>query len=92
MPNSRALAIGPAKDGQHMLVSVGSGSNVDDPDTHPKEFHRANILEYTPEGKFVEVYSYGIRNPAGRGQSEDRQSGAPRMSATNSATIWCRTT
>ena len=26
------------KDGQHMLVSVGSGSNVDDPDTHPREF------------------------------------------------------
>src|SRR5271163_1392888 len=53
------------EDGQHMLVSVGSGSNVDDPDTHPKEFHRADVLEYTPEGKFVEVYAHGIRNCVG---------------------------
>ena len=54
-----------SKDGQHMLVSVGSGSNVDDPDTHPREFHRADVLEYTPEGKFIEVYAYGIRNCVG---------------------------
>ncbi len=54
------------KDGQ-MLVAVGSGSNVDDPDTHPSETHRANILEYTPEGKFVRVYASGIRNPVGLG-------------------------
>ncbi|HEY1576071.1 MAG TPA: PQQ-dependent sugar dehydrogenase [Terracidiphilus sp.] len=53
------------RDGQHMLVSVGSGSNADDPDTHPKEFHRADVLEYTPEGKFIEVYAYGIRNCVG---------------------------
>lgn len=53
------------KDGKFMLVSVGSGSNVDDADTHPREFHRADILEYTPEGKFVEVYAYGIRNCVG---------------------------
>jgi glucose/arabinose dehydrogenase len=52
-------------DDKHMLVSVGSGSNVDDPDTHPKEFHRADVLEYTPEGKFVEVYAHGIRNCVG---------------------------
>jgi glucose/arabinose dehydrogenase len=48
-----------------MLVSVGSGSNIDDPDTHPGEFHRADVLEYTPEGKFVEVYAHGIRNCVG---------------------------
>ena len=53
------------QDGQHMLVSVGSGSNVDDPDTHPKEFHRADVLEFTPQGKFVEVYATGIRNCVG---------------------------
>jgi glucose/arabinose dehydrogenase len=52
-------------DGKHMLVSVGSGSNVDDPDTHPSEFHRADVLEYTPEGNFVEVYASGIRNCVG---------------------------
>jgi glucose/arabinose dehydrogenase len=53
------------KDGSHMLVSVGSGSNVDDADTHPREFHRADILEFTPDGKFVEVYAHGIRNCVG---------------------------
>ena len=52
-------------DGKRMFVSVGSRSNVDDADTHPAEFHRANILEYTPEGKFVKIYAAGIRNPVG---------------------------
>lgn len=60
---TRDLAFSP--DGKHLFVSVGSASNVNDPDTHPAEFHRANILEYTPEGKFEKVYAYGIRNPAG---------------------------
>jgi glucose/arabinose dehydrogenase len=66
-------------DGQKMFVAVGSRSNVDDPDTHPAEFHRANILEYTPEGKFVKVYASGIRNPVGL--------------AINPATgqVWCST-
>ena len=53
------------KDGQHMLISVGSASNIDDPDTHPGEFHRADVLEYTPDGKFEEVYASGIRNCVG---------------------------
>ena len=52
-------------DQKNMLVSVGSGSNVDDPDTHPNEFHRADVLEFTPEGKFVKVYASGIRNCVG---------------------------
>ena len=56
-----------SQDGKRMFVAVGSGSNVDDPDTHSGELHRANILEYTPEGKFVGVYAYGIRNPVGLG-------------------------
>ncbi|HZQ17202.1 MAG TPA: sorbosone dehydrogenase family protein [Terriglobales bacterium] len=50
-------------DGKNMYVAVGSGSNIDDPDTHKTEFHRANILEYTPDGKFVKVFASGIRNP-----------------------------
>src|ERR1700686_1751849 len=54
-----------SRDGKQMFVAVGSGSNVDDPDTHPRELHRANILEYTPEGKFVGIYASGIRNPVG---------------------------
>jgi glucose/arabinose dehydrogenase len=56
-----------SQDGKSMLVAVGSASNVDDPDTHPGELHRANILEYTPEGRFVGVYASGIRNPVGLG-------------------------
>jgi len=52
-------------DGKKLFLSVGSGSNVDDADTHPREFHRADVLEYTPEGKFVKVYATGIRNCVG---------------------------
>jgi glucose/arabinose dehydrogenase len=62
---TRDVAFSP--DGTSLFVSVGSASNVDDPDTHSGEFHRANILEYTPEGKFVRVYASGIRNPVGIG-------------------------
>jgi glucose/arabinose dehydrogenase len=54
-----------SRDGQKMFVGVGSASNVDDPDQKPGEFHRANILQYTPDGKFVKVYAWGIRNPGG---------------------------
>ena len=53
------------KDGSKMLVSVGSASNVDDSDTHPNEFHRADVLEFTPEGKFLKVYASGLRNCVG---------------------------
>ena len=48
-----------------LFASVGSHSNVDDPDTHPEEFHRADVLEFTPDGKFVKVYASGIRNCVG---------------------------
>jgi glucose/arabinose dehydrogenase len=54
-----------SKDGKRMFVSVGSHSNVDDPDTHPEEKDRADVLEFTPEGKFVKVYASGIRNCVG---------------------------
>jgi len=60
---TRDLAFSP--DGSKLFVSVGSASNVDDPDTHPGETHRANILQYTPDGKFVKIYGAGIRNPVG---------------------------
>jgi len=46
-----------------MFVAVGSADNVSD--TQAVQEHRANILEYTPEGKFVQVYGSGIRNPVG---------------------------
>jgi glucose/arabinose dehydrogenase len=54
-----------SQDGTKMFVSVGSHSNADDTDTHPEEFHRADVLEFTPEGQFVKVYAYGIRNCVG---------------------------
>ena len=54
-----------SQDGRRLFVAVGSASNVDDSDTSQREFHRANILEYTPEGQFVRVYASGIRNPGG---------------------------
>ena len=34
-------------------------------DTHPEEFQRADVLEFTPEGKFVKVYASGLRNCVG---------------------------
>jgi glucose/arabinose dehydrogenase len=54
-----------SKDGSKLFASVGSHSNVDDSDTHPEEFHRADVLQFTPDGKFVKVYASGLRNCVG---------------------------
>jgi len=54
-----------SKDGKRLFIAVGSASNIDDPDKSAAETHRANILEYTPEGQFVKIYASGIRNPVG---------------------------
>ncbi len=54
-----------SRDGKKMFVSVGSHSNVDDPDTTPAEFHRADILEFNPDGSGLRIYASGIRNPVG---------------------------
>jgi glucose/arabinose dehydrogenase len=54
-----------SQDGSKLFASVGSHSNVDDSDTHPEEFHRADVLQFTPEGKFVKVYAWGLRNCVG---------------------------
>ena len=51
-----------SKDGKSLFLAIGSASNNND---NEAEFHRANILEYTPEGKFVGIYASGIRNPVG---------------------------
>ena len=48
-----------------MYVSVGSHSNDDDADTHPAEFHRADVLEFNPDGTGLKVYAWGIRNCVG---------------------------
>ena len=52
-------------DGKTMFVSVGSGSNVDDPDTNPDEKERARIFTFNPDGSNRGVYATGIRNPVG---------------------------
>lgn len=52
-------------DGKNMFVSVGSASNVDDPDTTPEERNRADILQFNPDGSAMRVYAYGIRNAGG---------------------------
>jgi glucose/arabinose dehydrogenase/cytochrome c5 len=52
-------------DGQKMFVPVGSASNVDDPDDHPGEKNRADILEFSPDGASMRIYAYGIRNAGG---------------------------
>jgi glucose/arabinose dehydrogenase len=64
-------------DGKTLFVAVGSGSNVDDPDTTPAEDHRANILAFDPDGSHERIFASGIRNPSG--VAIDPQTGA----------LWC---
>jgi glucose/arabinose dehydrogenase len=73
---TRALAFSP--DGKKLFVAVGSASNVDDPDTHPGEKDRADILVCDPASCTLRVYAYGIRN-AGGGIAVDPQTGE----------LWC---
>ena len=54
-----------ANDGSRMFVSVGSHSNDDDTDGNAAEFHRADILEFAPDGSAPRVYAWGIRNAVG---------------------------
>ncbi len=65
-------------DGKKMFVAVGSGSNVDDPDTHPGEKDRADILACDPANCELKVFAYGIRN-AGGGIKVNPQTGE----------LWC---
>ena len=51
--STRALQFTP--DCKKMFVTVGSGSNVDDPDTTPGEKNRADILELNPDGSGMRV-------------------------------------
>jgi glucose/arabinose dehydrogenase len=73
---TRAVEFTP--DGKRMFVAVGSGSNVDDPDTHPREKDRADILVCDPANCTLSVYAYGIRN-AGGGIAVDPETGE----------LWC---
>ncbi|MGB8770757.1 MAG: sorbosone dehydrogenase family protein [Candidatus Korobacteraceae bacterium] len=73
---TRDIAFSP--DGKQMFVGVGSGSNIDDPDTHPDEKNRGDILVANPDGSKLQVYAYGIRN-AGGGLAIDPKTGE----------LWC---
>ncbi len=48
-----------------MYVSVSSHSNDDDSDNNKAEYHRADILEFNPDGSGERIYAYGIRNAVG---------------------------
>jgi glucose/arabinose dehydrogenase len=52
-------------DGKKMFVAVGSGSNINDPDTHPGEKDRADILVCDPANCTLRVYANGMRNAGG---------------------------
>ena len=52
-------------DGQKMYVGIGSLTNVDDPESNPKEKGRATILEFNPDGSGHRVYATGVRNAVG---------------------------
>jgi glucose/arabinose dehydrogenase len=54
-----------SSDGKKLFVAVGSESNVNDPDTHPEEKNRADILWCDPANCELKVYAYGIRNAGG---------------------------
>jgi glucose/arabinose dehydrogenase len=64
-------------DGKKMFVSVGSASNVDDPDTTPAEKNRADVLEFNPDGSGMRVFAYGIRNCVGLAMNS------------NTGELWC---
>jgi glucose/arabinose dehydrogenase len=61
--STRAVAF--SQDGKKLFVAVGSASNVNDPDTHPEEKNRADILVCDPANCYLSVYAYGIRNAGG---------------------------
>ena len=61
--DTRPLEFSP--DGKRLFVAVGSESNVNDPDTHPAEKNRADILVCDPNNCQLKVYAYGIRNAGG---------------------------
>ena len=53
-----------SKDGQKILVTVGSGSNVMEHGAE-NEVRRANILEINPDGTGEKIFASGLRNPIG---------------------------
>ncbi len=68
------------RDDKYLLVSVGSGASLHNPDTHPREFRRATILQITPDGSSVQVYASGLHNCVGVAINP------------TSGSLWCSTT
>jgi glucose/arabinose dehydrogenase len=54
-----------SKEAGSLYVSVGSFSENDNTDDNKNEERRADVLEYTPEGRFLRIYASGLRNPVG---------------------------
>jgi glucose/arabinose dehydrogenase len=52
-------------DGETFFVSVGSISNVDDPDVNKNEARRAAILAFDRDGTNERIFASGIRNAVG---------------------------
>jgi glucose/arabinose dehydrogenase len=50
--------------GTKLYVTVGSGSNIGESGID-NEFHRANILEFNPDGSGLRIFASGLRNPNG---------------------------
>jgi glucose/arabinose dehydrogenase len=59
---TRDLTFSP--DGQRMMITVGSQSNVNDPDTTPAERGRACVLVGKPDGSQLRTLVRGTRNPS----------------------------
>jgi glucose/arabinose dehydrogenase len=49
-------------DGKHILVAVGSSSNIADRGMAAEQY-RANILEFNPDGSDRKILASGLRNP-----------------------------
>lgn len=49
-------------DGKKMYVAIGSSSNIQN-NGPEAEIHRANVLEFNPDGSGLRVYVSGTRNP-----------------------------
>ena len=52
----------PTLDGKHILLAIGSSTNIGENGPEPERF-RANILEFDPDGSGRRVFAWGLRNP-----------------------------
>jgi glucose/arabinose dehydrogenase len=65
---TRNLIVSPDK--SKIYVTVGSGSNVGE-NGAANEIHRADILEFNPDGSGLRIFASGLRNPCGLGWAPD---------------------